>query len=240
MNEQYSKHLVNQKAYKPSKIDNYNMLPGDPKGLPDEFYSHNLKGTLVFIDSNFLSKVSEKFGNGKYLSYDLITFSDNLAGNQNLFCHQIYYYTAPPFQSSIPSKDEERKKDGYDRFINKLRVRKVIIRGGRCQRLKIDGRFEYHQKGVDILLAIDLMSVPIKFPHIEKIILIASDSDFVPTIKNLQEQGIKIILYTYYEKKRDTKFSRNNHLIKSVYKYVLLSVDDFYKAPLIKYNNIPK
>lgn len=254
-----------QKIYKSEVNSNNNMLPGDPKGLPDESFFNRAKETSVFIDSNFLSKVSGYFGKGKYLVYDLITFSQNLAEKQKLSCKKIYYvrienhilqymvvnnltfnsehpknpmnkqegfsdYTAPPFQSPIPSKEEERKKDGYNRFVNKLKKREVIFREERCQRLKIDGKFECRQKGVDILLAMDLMSIPLKFSEIKKIILIASDSDFIPVINNLEEQGIKAILYTYYEKQRNTNFSRSNHLIKSVYKYVLLSKDDFLNA----------
>ena len=78
----------------------------------------------------------------------------------------------------------------------------------------------------------DLTNVPTEFPEIKRIILISSDSDFVPVIKNLEEKNIKTILYTYYEKKRNTSFSRSNYLIKSVYKYVLLKKEHFDNAPL--------
>ncbi len=51
-----------QKIYKSQKSSNFNMLPGDLKGSPDEsFYSD----TLVFIDANFLSKLSNYFGKVK-------------------------------------------------------------------------------------------------------------------------------------------------------------------------------
>jgi uncharacterized LabA/DUF88 family protein len=220
-----------QKAYKSQRSSNVNMLPGDPKGSPDEsFYSE----TLVFIDANFLSKLSNYFGKGKYLIYDLIEFSEGLCEKQRLLCKQIFYYTAPPFQSEKTTEEEKKRKDGYDRFVEKLRKKEVIVREGRCQRLKINGKFEYRQKGVDILMAMDLMGILLKFPKIKKIILIASDSDFVPVIESLKEDGIKTVLHTYYEKKRDTNFSRSNHLIKSVYKYVLLSKEYFDKAPLKK------
>jgi uncharacterized LabA/DUF88 family protein len=220
------------KVYKSEINTNNNMLPGDPKGSPDEFFSNDINETLIFVDSNFLSKLSGHFGKGKYLVYDLITFSENLAKKQKLFCKQIYYHTAPPFQSGKPTKEEERKKYGYDKFVNKLRKKNVIVREGRCQRLKLNGEFIFKQKAVDILLAMDLMKVPLEFPNVKKIILIACDSDFVPIIKNLEELNIKTILYTYYEKKRDTNFSRSNYLVKSVYKYVLLKKEDFFNAIL--------
>ncbi len=220
-----------QKVYKPLNVNNFNMLPGNPQGLPDESF---LKDTLVFIDANFLSKLSKHFGSGKYLIYDLINFSENLSKKQKLICKKIFYYTSPPFQSSVPTFDEGKRKDGYDKFLNKLRKRGVIVREGRCQRLKFEKDFVYKQKAVDILLAMDLMKILLDYPEIKRIILISTDSDFVPVIKNLQANGIKTILYTYYEKMRDTPFSRSNYLIKSVHKYVLLTKEDFTSCPLNK------
>jgi len=222
--------MANQKVYKEQKVDNINMLPGDPKGLPDESFS---KDTLVFIDAGFISKLSGHFGSGKYLVYDLKSFSENLCKKQNLDCKRIFYYTAPPFQSSVPTKLEEMKTKGYDKFIKKLRDKGIVVKEGKCQRLKIDESFIYNQKAVDVFLAMDLTNVPIKFPNVKRVILISSDSDFIPVIKNLEENGIKTILYTYYEKNRESNFSRSNDLIKSVYKYVLLTKNDFDECLLV-------
>jgi uncharacterized LabA/DUF88 family protein len=193
-----------------------------------------MNDTLIFIDEAFLSKLSKHFGNGKYIKFDKVDFAKSLTTKENLSCKKVFYYLAPPFQSEPPTKEEEIKKRGHDKFVKRLKDRGVIIREGRCQRLKIDGKFEYHQKAVDVFLAMDLTSIPLKFPEVKRIILISSDSDFVPIIKNLEEQGIKTTLYTYYEEKRNSPFSRSNHLIKSVYKYKLISKDDFLSAPLNK------
>jgi len=223
--------MKNQKIYKPFIPNKNSMLPGDPKGSPDESFS---KETLIFIDETFLEKLSKYFGNGKYLKFDKILFALNLIKKQNFECKNIFYYTAPPFQSGNPTKEEEKKKYGYDKFTDKLKKKGVIVREGRCQRLKIDGKFVYKQKAVDVLMAMDLTNVPLKYPEIKRVILISSDSDFVPVIKNLENNGIKTILYTYYEKARDTPFSRSNHLIKSAYKYVLLTKEDFLNSLLKK------
>jgi uncharacterized LabA/DUF88 family protein len=221
-----------QKTYKPQLTPNNSMLPGNPNRLPDEsFFNHD---TLLFVDETFLEKVSKYFGNGNYLKFDKIKFFEYLAKNQSLICKKIFYYTAPPFQNPFPTPEERIKREGYNKFINHLKERGVIVREGRCQRLKIDNKFEFKQKEVDVLLAVDLTNVPLDFPNIKKIILISSDSDFVPVVKNLQRHGIKTILYTYYERKRDTIFSRSNELIKSVYKYALLTKQDFENNPLVK------
>jgi len=195
-----------------------------------------MENTLILQDGGFLSKLSKHFGSGKYLKYDLINFSKNIAKKQNLFCKRIFYYTAPPFQSARPTEDESRRYKVYEKFRRKLSNYKLIsIREGRCQRLKIDGKYIYKQKAVDTLAIIDLMSIPLKYPNIKKVILIASDSDFVPAVKELDKLNIKTILYTYYEKRRTAKFSTSNNLIKSVHKYVLLTKKDFEDDKLIKY-----
>ncbi len=191
--------------------------------------------TIVFTDAGFLSKLSKHFGNGKYLVYNLIDFSKRLSKKQDLFCKKTFYYTSPPFIPNKPSEVEIKKKKDYDNFISRISENKdFIVREGRCQRLRINNQFEYSQKGVDALVVMDMMDAPVYYPNIKKIILIASDSDFVPIIKNLGKKGIKTILYTYYEKNRKSIFSTSNELIKSVYKYVLLKRDDFTSCPLIK------
>ncbi|MBS3079677.1 NYN domain-containing protein [Candidatus Pacearchaeota archaeon] len=219
--------MENNNIYISESIDNTNMLPGDPNRLPDE--------SLIFLDEGFIYKLSKHFGEGKPIKFDRIVFSKNISKKQNLLCKKIFYYNAPPFQSNPSIKEEDIKKEGYDRFIRKLQEHKeFILREGRCQRLKVDGKFIFKQKYIDVLITIDLMKIPLDYPKMKKIILVTSDSDFIPAIKELSNYGIKVILYTYYEKNRNTNFSRGNDLIKSVHKYVLLAKQDFENAPLLR------
>ncbi len=234
-NGSYMEKVGSSKIYKQNHVGVTRMHPGDLKRSPDESFSNSSNNTLVFIDDGFLAKLSKYLGHGKYLSFDRVMFAKNLAKKQNLNCENIFYYTAPPFQSSKPTAEEEKRKKGYDNFIKELlKNPEVIVREGRVQRLKTGNSFIYKQKAVDSLAIIDLMSIPMKYPKIHKIILLSSDSDFVPAIEAIKQFNIKTILCTYYSKKRNTNFSRSNHLIKSVYKYVLLTIDDFNKSPSIK------
>ncbi len=202
------------------------------KWSPDEFYK--MEETLVFIDSGFLSRLSKHFGKGSYLRYNLIELAKNLALKQNLLCKHIFYYTAPPFQSTPIKKDEQIRKENYDKFMKKLKQNLLItVREGRCQKLRLsNNNFIFKQKGVDSLAVMDIMSVPLKYKNIKTIILIACDSDFVPVIESLKQLNLKVILYTYYEKSRNSIFSTSNELIKIVNKYVLISSEDFKKSPL--------
>lgn len=194
-----------------------------------------MEKTIVLIDAGFLSKLSKYLGNGKYLTYSLIDFSKHLAEKLKLSCEHIYYYTAPPFQSNSPTKEESERYRKYEKFKNNLRKDNIItVREGRCQRLKVDGNFVYGQKGVDALVIIDLMSVPLEHREVKKVILIANDSDFVPVVEKLKQIGIEVILYTHSSKNRKSSFSRSNELLKTVSRYIKLTKEDFDNSPLIK------
>ena len=182
---------------------------------------------IVFIDEGFLSKLSKHFGKGEYLKFHRKDFAEEISKKINLKCEKIFLYTAAPFQSSSPDKKEIKRKEGYDKFKHSLVKEGIEFREGRCQRLKINDRFEYKQKAVDILLARDLMNIKVSFPEVNKIILVSSDTDFVPIIDDLVKKGIEVILFTYFDKKRGSPFSLSNHLFKACSRYVKLNKEDF-------------
>ena len=193
-----------------------------------------MEKVLVMIDAGFLSKVSYKLGEGHYFKYDLLKFSKAICGNHGSVFKHLFFYNAPPYQGTRPNEYDRKRKEEYDSFTNKLSSNEeVTIKEGRCQRLKNNGKFIYRQKGVDTLLTMGLMDVPIQYPKVKQIILIASDSDFVPVIERLKDLGIEIILYTYFDRQRNSNFSRSNELIKSVNRYVKLKKEDFENCRLV-------
>ena len=112
------------------------------------------------------------------------------------------------------------------------------VEEGRVQKIRdSDGKVKYTQKGVDTLLIMRLSFVPIDFSNIKKIVLVSSDTDFCPVIEELKAKNIEVILYSYNERKRDTKFSISNHLIRCCSIYIKLSKQDFDGVPL---KNKPK
>ena len=136
-------------------------------------------------------------------------FARNLAKSRGWVCKKIYFYTAPPYQDSTPTKQENRRKASYDKFVSKLKEVGIIVREGRGQ--KIDNT--YQQKGVDTLLTIDLSRIP-KREGIFDVIVLTSDTDFVPIINDLSEDGIKVILAYFTDRKRKSGLSLSNHLRK--------------------------
>jgi uncharacterized LabA/DUF88 family protein len=196
-----------------------------------------MEKAVVMIDAGFLSKVSYKLGEGHYFKYDLLKFAKHLCGKKQLIFKHLFFYNAPPFQSQPPTKEEKKKKEEYDFFVQKLKknIDEVTIREGRCQRLKIDGKYHYKQKGVDTLITMDLMDIPLRKDKTNTVILIASDSDFVPVINRLKSLAINIFLYTYFERNRKSQFSTSNKLLGAVTQYFKLTNQDFQTC---KFNSI--
>ncbi len=85
---------------------------------------------------------------------------------------------------------------------------------------------EYAQKGVDVLLSIDLVR---KASTIKNVILVACDTDFVPAIIDIREKDkVKVVLY--YFKDKNSKFSMSDHILSVCDKKVRLSIEDFERA----------
>jgi len=63
-----------------------------------------MKSTIVFIDAGYLSFISRYFGKDKPLRYKIENFAVNLAKSKGFECKKIYFYTAPPYQSSKPTQ----------------------------------------------------------------------------------------------------------------------------------------
>lgn len=76
-------------------------------------------------------------------------------------------------------------------------LKQFQLREGRLRKYyDADGNPDFVQKGVDSLLAIDMLKLALK-GAIQKAILISSDSDFVPVVRALRDEGIFVVLYYY-------------------------------------------
>lgn len=182
--------------------------------------------TILFIDEGYLSSISKFFGKGKPLKNYIEVFAQKVAQEKNLVCKKIYFYTAPPYQSPKPTEEENERRARYDFFIEKLKNVKpeIIIREGRCQK---DEKGQYHQKGVDTLLTMDLLKVAQK-KEVSAIILITSDTDFVPVIKDIRaEHAVKVILAYFTDRRRKSSLSLSNHLWQACDEKVLIKKSHF-------------
>ena len=188
-----------------------------------------MEDTLVFVDDGFFGLVKKHFQkqDGKSKKY-LQTFR-NICKKENLKLKHIYIYTAPPYQSPRPTQREDFLMSKYQNMTKMLRRKEwITLREGRCQRvLNEDGTFDYYQKGVDALVIMDMYDIKEQYSSVKKVILIASDSDFVPLIEKMKQRGFEIIIYTYFDRLRNSKFSTSNHLLKVASRWERLTMEDF-------------
>lgn len=188
-----------------------------------------MEETLVFVDDGFFGLVKKYFQiKTKKPKKYLQTFR-NICKKENLNLKHLFVYTAPPYQSLKPTKKEDNLMSKYQNMTKMLRKKKwITLKEGRCQKyIDQKGNENYCQKGVDALIIMDLFDIKENYSNIKKIILIASDSDFVPVIKRMKEKGFEIIIYTYFDRKRNSKFSTSNHLLKVASKWKKFNEKDF-------------
>jgi uncharacterized LabA/DUF88 family protein len=146
----------------------------------------------VFIDGGYLRAVLTHFGEPR-ISYRKL--SESFAqGDERL---RTYYYDCAPFQSNPPTPDEKERKRKFDRFLNYLQtnVPRFQDRLGRLQRIQDPGgTTKFTQKKVDVLLTVDLVRLSCE-KQIQRAVLIAGDSDFVPAIQVARDAGTIVQLY---------------------------------------------
>ena len=188
-----------------------------------------MEDCVVIIDDGFYKLVKREFQEKNNKRVKLLKSFRNICKNENFKLKHLFFCTAPPYQSKVPMRKEDFLRREYDRLISLLGYKKwITVQEGRCQRLRVDGGYKYSQKGVDSWVVFDLARLKLDFPEVEKVILVSSDSDFAPIVKEVREKdGIEIILYTYFDKKRGSPFSLSNHLLDVCSRFVRLRMEDF-------------
>ena len=188
-----------------------------------------MEDCVVIIDDGFYKLVKKYFQDRSGESGKLLKSFRNICKNEDFKLKHLFFCTAPPYQSNVPTGKEDFLKRRHDKLISLLGYKKwITVQEGRCQRLKIDGDYRYSQKGVDSWVVFNLARLRLDFPDVKKIILVSSDSDFAPIVKEVQERdGIEIILYTYFDKRRGSSFSLSNHLLDVCSRFVKLRMEDF-------------
>lgn len=145
----------------------------------------------VFIDGGYARKVFEQFDNAR-VSYR--KFSEVVASGQERL--RTYYYDCAPYVSSPPTPAEKTRKAGFDRFVAALEQepRFQVKLGRPARRESHGGIIKFEQKMVDILLAVDLVQLSVGH-QIQRAVIGANDSDFVPAIEIARSAGTVVELY---------------------------------------------
>jgi len=184
---------------------------------------------FIFVDNGFFKLVKKEFEKQSMKKLNFFKTFRNILIKEGLRRKRIFIYDAPPYQSKNPSENESNLQKKYHRFTRMAKSKKWIsFREGSCVKTKLNnGKLKFSQKGVDALIIMDMYECLMNFPNINKMILFASDSDFVPIVEKMKENKKEVILYTYFDRVRGSKFSTSNQLLKSASKCNQLKIGDF-------------
>ena len=139
----------------------------------------------VFIDGGYLAAILRKKGSPKI---DFQKLSERLS--IDMIHLRTYYYTSMPFQSNPPTADEKQRYSKVSRFVNQLKkIPRFEVKLGRLQKTR-DGRQDhYTQKGVDMMLGVDLVRMSWD-KQIQRAVIVTADSDFVYAVQAAKDAGV--------------------------------------------------
>ena len=141
----------------------------------------------MLIDNGYFSAIlRDEFQEQRV---DYLTFSQSIC--QGYLRLRTYVYDALPYQANPPTPEQSRLYASKTKFFETIkRLPSFEVRFGR-QRPRPGG---YIQKGVDVLLAIDLVRLSSK-GQIQKAFLVAGDADFAPVVRAAKDEGVIVKLY---------------------------------------------
>ncbi len=170
-----------------------------------------VENVSVFIDGSNLFHGLRRDLSG--CAIDLQKLVSKLVAGRNL--RRVYYYFAMPNQSD--NDDAYKKQQKFINAISRLPYFKVVQ--GRLERRESFDKkgFVYVEKGVDIALAIDMISY---LDTYETAVLVSGDSDFAKVVEYLQQKGkhvegyaTKSLMSSYLSKSLDVSVIINDEFI---------------------------
>ena len=108
---------------------------------------------------------------------------------------RCYFYYCAPWMSSDPTDSEKRRMEEHEVFMQEItKLERWGVRLGKLQKRR-DGYKEYYeQKRVDVLLSVDMVRHSAA-GHIQHVVVVAGDSDFIPAIEATKESGATVTLW---------------------------------------------
>ena len=163
--------------------------------------------TIILIDgSNFYFKLKDiKLNN--LLEFNFRSFARSLLENRDVLKNTTYYVGRIRQDGS---KKTEKLFANQQRLMAKLRENRVRYSFGFL--MKAGNR--YHEKGVDVQIATDILVAAYE-NSCDKIIIVSSDTDLAPDIKIAKKKGkqVRYIGFSHLPSKAMIKFCSSHQLL---------------------------
>ena len=170
---------------------------------------------IVFIDgSNWYH--NSKSVIDKPFKIDFKKLSNFICDYFDFILVEVRYYNAVP-----DIADGEKVYYKHIEFLENLRKKGLIVKTRKLNKLKKLGiKFE---KGIDVLIASDMIRKTLVKKGCEVCILISGDADFVPVMEIIKDAGFEAISCC-------TKYGFSNELRQGKFRYLILKKEDVEKC----------
>lgn len=185
--------------------------------------------TLLFIDGeNFIYKIEEvlKKGNIKKKNVDIASidfktlFGNALKGFK--LSKMIFYAAKLHFHPETKNKSEELIKSQRKLRNTLINQEFEFVMAGHVRGQKIGSKIIFREKGVDVKIAVDLVSLAAD-KKIKTAILCSSDSDLQPAVEEVRRRNVEII-YLGFEQ------NPNKGLMYTTNRTILMKNTEILKA----------
>lgn len=169
------------------------------------------RDAIVFIDgSNLYHNSRSLVKETERVDFNLL--AELICDKFNLSLKEIRYYNAVP-------DIEENKEIYYNhlRFLDKLKKEGIIVRTRKLKYIKsLETKIE---KGVDVLIASDMIRKSLVEKECKVCVLISGDSDFVPVMDIIKKAGCEAIVCSPQQ-------GFSNELRQGKFRYWVLKKED--------------
>lgn len=148
----------------------------------------------IFIDGGYLDKILQLEFNKAKIKYDEL--SNWMANGIDIL--RTYYYNCLPYQGNPPTQEQKDQFSNAQSFHTILnRLPRYEVREGKLEFRGIDrdtGRLILQQKRVDLMLGVDMAVSALK-QKITHVAVLTGDSDFLPAIEAVKQEGVIVKLF---------------------------------------------
>jgi uncharacterized LabA/DUF88 family protein len=147
----------------------------------------------VFIDGGYAEKVFSSEYNAFKIDYGRL--AKNMTGDDRLL--RAYYYHCLPYQGNPPTRQEKERYEKMRKFVDALKfLPRFEVRLGQLAivRTGADRKPVFQQKRVDLMLGVDMARLAGK-GKIRSIALFTGDSDCIPAVEAVKQEGVIVTLW---------------------------------------------
>ncbi len=173
------------------------------------------RNAIISIDgSNFYHNTKDLISESKRIDFNCL--AKLICDKFNFELKQVRYYNAVP-----DITDNEEVYYNHIGFLDKLKKDQIVVK---TRKLKYVKKLKIKiEKGVDVLIASDMIRKTLVEKECQVCILISGDADFIPSMQIIKEAGYEVITCS-------VKYGYSNELRQGKFRYFIIKEEDLKKC----------